>query len=420
MVVSVPVKPNVKPARVSKRWLRDILATLYRIRPATRADVASHAKLNNASVSRGLQQLVDAGIIRKVGKLDSEGGRPREIISLEPAAGTFIAMDLEGVTVRCTLTDLLGNMHVRWEERVSLGQALPIERVFAGIDLVMRDATPTQRERVQAIGVSFPGLLDEQGCLTAVNLGWHGVPLERLLRERYRLPVFLERDEATCIRAERSHGLAKHARDWMYLIVSNGIGVGFVVDGRHISGHTNMSGELGHVTVDPHSPVQCQCGKYGCLESIASTPAILRQYGELTGHTLSSLAGISLAEIFERARRGDVSAVAVVQRAGKALGFTLSHAVNLLNPELILLGGDIVSGEDLIIPLIRSEIERHALPQLASAVSFAASDLGPDIRLRGAASLAFHRCLRDPSLLDRLCHVPQLLDHSDSLTVLVP
>ncbi|HUQ93666.1 MAG TPA: ROK family protein [Bryobacteraceae bacterium] len=400
------MKPKVnKHAPVSRRWLRDILAALYRIRPATRADVASHAKLNNASVSRGLQQLDGAGIIRKVGKLDSRGGRPREVISLEPSACTFIAMDLEGVTVRCTLTDLLGNFRLRWEEQVSLGQALPVERVFAGIDVLLRDATPAQRERVQAIGVSFPGLLDEQGCLTAVNLGWHDVPLERLLTERYRLPVFLERDEATCIRAERSHGLAKQARDWMYLIVSNGIGVGFVVDGRHVSGHTKMSGELGHVTVDPHSTIQCQCGKYGCLETIASTPAILRQYGELTGSTASSLACIRLAEIFERARRGEVSALAVVKRAAEALGFTLSYAVNLLNPELILLGGDIVCGQDLILPWIRSEIARHALPQLASAVSFAVSDLGPDIRLRGAASLAFHRCLRDPSLLARLCRI---------------
>lgn len=398
-------KLNEKPVRVSQRWLRDILATLYRISPATRADVALHAKLNNASVSRGLQQLVDSGVIRKIGEHDSRGGRPREIVSIDAAAGAFIVIDLEGVTVRCALTDLLGDIHLRWEERVSVGKALPVRRVFAGIDIVLRDATAVQRERVQAIGVSFPGLLDEQGSLTAVNLGWKGVPLERLLRERYQVPVFLERDEATCIRAERSHGLAKHARDWIYLLVSNGVGVGLVVDGRHVSGHTKMSGELGHFTVDANSPTKCQCGKYGCLETLASTPAIIRHYGELTGHALSLPAAISLAEIFERARQADACALATVKRAGQALGFALSHAVNLLNPELIVLGGDSVSGHDLLIPLIRSEIECHALPQLAAVVRFATSDLGPDIRLRGAASLAFHRCLLEPSLLERLCGI---------------
>jgi predicted NBD/HSP70 family sugar kinase len=393
-----------KPARVSQRWLRDILTVLYRIRPATRADVADHAKLNTASVSRGLQLLADCGLILKIGERESGGGRPREVISIDPSAGAFLAIDLEGVTIRCALTDFFGGIQLRWEERVSLGESLPIEKVFEGIDTLLRQSE-TGRNRVHAIGVSFPGLLDEQGRLTAVNLGWRGMPLQKLLTQQYKLPVFLERDEATCIRAERSHGQVQHVRDWIYLIVSNGVGVGLVVDGRHVSGHTQMSGELGHVTVDADSALRCQCGKYGCLETVASTPAILAHYRKLlNGRTGDS--DVSLREIFERARDGDTSALAAIERAGKALGLALSHAVNLLNPELIMLGGDAVAGEDLLIPSLKSAIERHALPQLAAAIRFVVSDLGPDIRLRGAASLAFHGCLNSPMLLNRLCRVP--------------
>lgn len=394
--------PAIRSPRVSEKWLRDILTVLYRTRPATRADVVAHARLNNASVSRGLQQLIEAGVIRKLGELESGGGRPRELLAINPDAAEFVAVDLEGVAVRFARTDLLGSIRRRWEQVVSLKHQFPVEKVFEGIDIVLRDAAPAQR--VLALGVSFPGLMTQEGLLTAVNLGWRDVPLAKLLCERFHLPVFLERDEATCIRAERSHGRAKEARNWIYLLVGNGVGVGLVVDGRHVSGHNHMSGELGHITVDMQSNIQCQCGKYGCLETIASTPAIIQHYGQLTGHPPASLADISLAQIFERARRGDSAAMRCVERAGLALGLALSYAINLLNPELILLGGDIIPGEDLIAPLLRRQLERYALPQLARQVEIAASDLGPDIRLRGAASLAFHRCLADPRLLARLCN----------------
>jgi N-acetylglucosamine repressor len=398
---------TLRSARASDVWLRGILSSLYRIRPATRADVGRHARLNNASVSRGLNQLIDAGIIRKLGELESGGGRPRDLLAINPDAAGFVAVDLEGIAVRFAHTDFLGGIRRRWEAAVPLGHFFPVDKVFEGIDIVLRDATPGERDRVQAIGVSFPGLMTKEGLLTAVNLGWRDVPLERLLRDRFRLPVFLERDEGTSIRAERSHGRAKEARNWIYLIVSNGVGVGLVVDGRHVAGHTHMSGELGHVTIDSNLDVRCQCGKYGCLETVASTPAIVQYYGDLTGHPPASLAEISLSHIFELARRGDPAAVTTVERAGRALGLALSHAVNLLNPELILLGGDIVAGQDVLTPLLRKELGRHVLPHLARVVEIAASDLGPDVRLRGAASLAFHGCLAEPHLLARLCKLPE-------------
>jgi predicted NBD/HSP70 family sugar kinase len=397
---------EVKGPRVSQRWVKEILATLYRLSPATRADIAAKTTLNNASVSRALQLLMDAEIIRKLGERESGGGRPREVLSLNPDAGSFVAIDLEGVTVRFAHTDLLGGILRRWEEVVPLSEPLPVKKLFDGVDVVLRELTPSQREGVLAIGVSFPGLLDERGLLTAVNLGWHEVALEPLLRERYDLPVFLERDEGTCIRAERSHGAAGEARNWIYLLASNGIGVGIVVDGHHLFGHNHMAGELGHMVIDPSSPARCGCGKRGCLETVATTPAIIRHYAELTGGHPVELTRTSLAEIFARARRGDAAAASSIERAGKAIGVALSHAVNLLNPELIVLGGDLAAGDDLLTPLITGELQRHTLPQLLAPVRIVASELGPDIRLRGAASLAFHGCLSNPELLARLCRIP--------------
>jgi predicted NBD/HSP70 family sugar kinase len=383
--------------------MRDILATIYSLSRATRAEIAAQTKLNNASVSRALQHLVSVGLVRKLGEMDSGGGRPREVLSLNEDAAAFLAIDLEGVTVRFARTNLAGAIISRWEEVIPISAVFPVQKLYHGIDLILRDLTPSERDRVLAIGVSYPGLLDEHGLLTAVNLGWREIPLGQLLADRYALPAFFERDEGTCIRAERSHGQARDSRNWIYLLASHGIGVGLVVDGHHISGQTNMAGELGHVVIDPSSSVLCRCGKSGCLETVASTPAIVQRYAELVGRRARSLIDTSLDEIFARARRGDSAALAVIDRAGRAIGLALSHAVNLLNPELIVLGGDIASGEDLLTPRVREELNRHALPQLAETVRILSSNFGPDIRLRGAASLAFHRCVSNPKLLAKLC-----------------
>ena len=135
--------------------------------------------------------MIDAGVIRKLGELDSGGGRPREVLSLETQAGAFVAIDLEGVTVRFARTNLTGEIVRRCEVLVPFGKSLPLDALFDGIDTVLQDLPPNGRDTVLAIGVSFPGVLDRNGLLTAVNLGWRDVPLEGLLRYRYQLPVFL-------------------------------------------------------------------------------------------------------------------------------------------------------------------------------------------------------------------------------------
>lgn len=391
---------RAEAGRVSPRWIKEILATLYRLHKATRAEIAGRSSLNNASVSRGLQQLTDAGVIRKLGEIDSGGGRPREVLALEPDAAAFVAIDLEGATVQFARTSLTGEIIRRSEAAVPLGGVLPLESLFGGIAGVTRGLPQKGPGAPLAIGISFPGLLDQNGLLTALNLGWHDVPLKRLLQERCKTPVFLERDEQTCIRAERQYGCARDSRNWIYLLASNGIGVGLVVDGHHVSGHTQMAGELGHIVVDPSSTALCGCGKRGCLETVASTAAILRQYADG-----SRKRPASLAEVFDCARAGDPIALAVTERAARAIGLALSHAVNLLNPELLVIGGDIAAGQDLLVPVLQEELNRHALPQLAGSVKIVTSELGPDIRLRGAASLAFHACLGDPKLLAKVCRM---------------
>jgi predicted NBD/HSP70 family sugar kinase len=163
-----------------------------------------------------------------------------------------------------------------------------------------------------------------------------------------------------------------------------------------------MAGEIGHLTIDPDAEDQCGCGKKGCLEAIASSPNIVRQYCERTGHR-RQMRALRVTDVFERARSKDAAALTVVERAGRAIGIALSHAVNLLNPEIVILGGDLAAGEDLLLPAIQAQLARHVLPELMEGLRITTSGLGLDMRLRGAGALAFRKTLADPALLKKLC-----------------
>lgn len=388
--------------RLAKKWLQEVLKVLYRVRPATRTDIVTATQLNAASVSHALNFLLQRGVALKSGELESNGGRPPETLALNPAAGLFVAIDLEGTRVRFARTSFDGQIQKRWEEPIDFGTTFQLEQVIRGIDVVLENTSASEFENVLGIGISYPGLIDEEGRITAVNLGWDRLPLIAGLGEAINLPIYLERDARTSIIAERWLGRAKDVDNWIYVVSENGVGIGLFLDGRMHAGYREMAGELGHITIDPLASDECRCGRRGCLEAITSAPNIVRQYLERK-HISDRPSGLRVKEVFECARSNDEAAIAVVDRVGFALGLALAHCVNILSPQMIVCGGDLMEGADLLLPRIRRHVERHTLPQLSSKLVITTSGLGEDIRLTGAASLAFRRTIADPELLAKLC-----------------
>jgi predicted NBD/HSP70 family sugar kinase len=392
--------PSVK---IADQWLRTILSELYGRRNLTRSEILEATGLNAASVSHTLRYVLNRGLLLKVGEMKVRGGRRREVFSLNTEAGYFIAVDLEGDHIRFALTNFLGDVRCRWEEPLGFRQPLDPRKLIDGIGRVVRDLENSRRSRVLAMGVSYPGLLDSEGRLTAVNLGWTRFPLVNLLKETFPWPLFLEHDKHSCVLAECWHGAAQNYRNALFLIAEGGIGLGILVDGKPLEGAREFPGEIGHWKISPEATDLCNCGQEGCLEAIASSPNIVRQYLERSGRPRSEPAGLRVTDIFEKARQQDPIARAVLERAGRMLGLALSHAIGVLNPEIVILGGDIISAEDILLPVIRDEIERRTLPLSLEGVKITVSQLGLDVRLKGAASLAFREMLEDPKLLRKVC-----------------
>ena len=392
--------------KVADLWLRKTLQLLYQRRTVTRPEIIESTGLNLASVSQAMRLLLEHGTVLKMGDLHSDGGgRRREVFSLNPEAAYFIVSDIEGDCIRFALQSLNSDVRYRWEEHLGWTESMDVGKLIGGMLHTLRALNEDQRKRVVAAGISFPGLLDERGRLTAVNLGWTEYPLIAELNEKVRaselqgMPVYLEPHKHASVLAERWLGCASGCDHGLLLFAERGIGMGLVTGGRRVRGWRDMAGEIGHITIDPESREVCRCGKRGCLETVASTPSMVRDYMARTG----SGRELRITEIYQRARERDEAALATVERAARALGLALSHAVSLLNPSAIVLSGDLTAGEDLLIPLIREEIARHTLPALTWNLQISTSSLGLDLRLKGAGAHAFRRAIADPLLLKKIC-----------------
>ena len=393
-------KPRV---RIADQWLRQIMSLLYRRRNLTRNEIGEITGLNAASVSQALRYLLKRRLLLKAGEVRLSGRRRVDVFNLNAEAAYFVAVDLEGDQIRFALTNFLGDIRCRWEEALGFRQPLEPRKLIDGIGRVVRGLEGKRLSQVLAMGVSYPGLLDAEGRLTAVNLGWTKFPLIQLLKETFPWPLFLEHDKHSCVLAELWLGLAQGHRNALFLIAEGGIGLGILVDGKPLEGARNFAGEIGHWTVSAEADDLCNCGQRGCLEAIASSPNIVRQYLARIGGAQSESAGTSVTDVFEKARQQDPAACAVLERAGRALGLALSYAISILNPEIVILGGDIMLAEDVFVPIIREEIERRTLSLSLDSVKLTVSGLGFDVRLKGAASLAFREMLEDPAHLRRTC-----------------
>ena len=388
--------------RVPDQWLSSILLSMYQRPAITREEIIRGTQLNGGSVSQALRYLMDSGTILKIGELKSRAGRRRDVLKLNPEAGYFIAIDLETARIRYALTSLVGDIRFRWEQELDYGQGPNISNLLLGIEMVRRNLEPWQQSRVLAIGIACPGMLEADQLVTAVNLGWERFPLLDRLSEAISIPVFLGASCRAYVLAEQGVGSARNTSNCVYVELGKGIGAGIVVDRRYLDGNRHMAGEFGHITIDPSSDSQCNCGKRGCLEALASISSIVRQYAKLAGIPALEHDGTHVGEVFEKARRNDPAALQVVDTAVKAIGLGISHLVLLFNPALVILGGELLLGEDLLLPGIKRELANHLPAFLGAPPDVIVTSLGMDIGLKGSALLAFRNSLTSAESLKKL------------------
>jgi glucokinase len=310
----------------------------------------------------------------------------------------FIGIDLGGTQLRVAVADARGTVKsvIRVDTQARRGPDYVINRIVETIDQALAKSKQGRRG-VAAIGIGLPGPLNGATGMvySPANLpGWHNVPLSKILTRRTGIKTLLEHDASLAAFGEWRRGAGKGRRQMAYVTVSTGIGAGLILQGQLYRGAGGIAGELGHIVIQPGGPL-CTCGNRGCLEALASGTAIARMAREaVAGRARTSLRGLKgpnrpdARDVNQAAKQGDAVARRVLDQAGAALGIGLGTLVNLLNPELIVLGGSVMKAGSLIRAPMRASLLASSWAAARQGLRIVPPALGQDVGLIGAVEWA--------------------------------
>jgi predicted NBD/HSP70 family sugar kinase len=363
-----------------------VIDVLRRNGTATRGDIARITRLSRTTVASIVADLQARGLVAEPsgGTRSGARGRPAALLKLDPSAGAALGVDFGHRHVRIAVADLSST--VLAEEVVPLDVDNDADNALdVSTDLVAHvlGSAAVARERVIGAGMGLPGPFDgARGLINSTTIlpGWVGRDPVGELASRLDVQVEADNDANLGALAELMFGAGRGHRDAVYVKLSTGIGAGLVFRGSIYRGATGIAGELGHVQVE-RDGAACSCGGRGCLQTVAGIPRLLALASEAHGSDLTVQGLIDLVHA------GDFAARRIVGEAGRAVGRVLADLCNLINPEVIIVGGDLsVAGEPLLAG-IRESIDRHALPGAAEAVQVKPAVLGERAEVLGALAL---------------------------------
>jgi glucokinase-like ROK family protein len=377
-----------------------LYAYIHAKRQTSRVQLARALELSKASVSGGITTLLDLGLVREVGKQSSNGRGPRQmLLEVEPRARLVLGAQIGDERCTVVATDVYANIEDR--TTVPLKGMTPADATAAittGVETLRRRTSIP----ILGLGVGVPGVADATGRQVTISLGhhWSNVPLANELETALGLPVQLANRAKVAALGEHWSRADAGPESLVYVHMGTGIVAGIVLDGVLLFGRDGLAGELGHTTIVPNGP-PCDCGNRGCLQTLASTSAILREVRTRaqTPATLALVQRINRSSVPEglelvsqAAREGDQLAAQVLHEAATYLGVAIANLVNLYNPQAVVLGGPIILSADGIIPTITREIHRRAIRDALTALPIVASALpGEEAGAIGAAALFLER-----------------------------
>ncbi|EHM31105.1 ROK family transcriptional regulator [Streptomyces sp. W007] len=369
---------------------------------ATRAGVAARVGLTRAAVSSLVEQLMDSGFLTESGKTFSgQAGRPGTALKVARTGPAGLGVEINIDYVSVCVVDLAGTGRVRQTEHLDNRGAPAEEALARAARIAARTLESAYEQELRPVGaaLALPGLVSGGSVRQAPNLGWNEVPAQKVFADALAalrpghpvLPVASENEANLAALAELWFGGLGDVRSFLYLTGEIGVGGALVLGGELLRGAHGFAGEIGHVVVDPAGP-ECRCGSRGCLEQYAGQAALLRAAG------IEGIGGASgVLELERRAGAGDPRAVASVGEAGRMLGRVLSGAVNLIDPDAVVLGGIYRGLMPWLAPPADEELTGRVVSGLWSPGSgrLRASSVAGDAA-RGAAALVVQDVLDDP------------------------
>ncbi|PRX69538.1 putative NBD/HSP70 family sugar kinase [Nonomuraea fuscirosea] len=379
-----------------------VLGLLRKHGPLSRGELGKHCGLSRTTLYDILAELVAEGAVVTATSQDAPRGRgrPAETLTLNPDAGQAIGIDfarrglhVAAVNVAHEIVGSASEPHdadLPWEERVALAERLVGSLTGAGSGALRLGA-------LAAIGVGVVGAQVEGTDPDEKGSAPH--PAQLLLRERFGVPVLLDNNTRLAALGESIWGAAAGGQDVLYLRLSHGVGGGLVVGGSLHRGAYGLSGEFGHITVEPGG-ARCDCGGTGCLETVASIRAVLDAYRDAGGRAAD------IPELVKAVRAGETGALTLLSGVGARIGEVLAAVCNAIGPSVIVIGGELAETGPALIGPIEGALHDHVMPVSRQRVSLRRATLGEVAGALGGIALVLH----ESPLLSRYPAGPDLAE----------
>ena len=386
--MSVPPGPRLKPG--SQTSLRNanqrrVLETVRRHGRLTQAQISRRTALAPSTVSNIVHELIGAGLLAMEA---DNAGRRGQLISFRGSAGHVVGIDVGHRHLTVAVADLNQRILAQRRHDLPAGHrfAEGLELVSTVLDDLLEDAG-LPRSGLLAAGLTLPAPVDLEGRLisaAAILPAWGGIDVREESGRLLGLPVVVENDANAGALGELAWGAGRGTRNMVYVKVGHGVGSGLILNGSLFRGATGAAGEIGHSTLDERGKV-CRCGNRGCLETFVSSGEVARLLAGTHGPDLT------VEGLVDAALAGDVACGRVVGDTGRTLGPTVATLCNTLNPELVVIGGEIARAGELLLGPLRETVSRHGVHGNVRDLRIEAARLGLQAHVAGAVIVALQR-----------------------------
>jgi predicted NBD/HSP70 family sugar kinase len=360
---------------------RQIVLNYVRERePISRAEIARETELQRSTISAIVEDLKTEGLVEEVGEGESTGGRRPTLLKLRAVGPIAIGVSITPTCTTIATSDLAGRVIDQEEFLTDAGKT--INQVIE----VVREFTARYKGSIEGVGVSLPGLVDPSTgtALYIPYFLWRDLPISQMISNAVGLPVVIDNDANAVALAELWFGRPEvnDARDFILVLVAEGVGTGIIFDGQVYRGQRGAAGEFGHMVIGRGAPVPCSCGSDDCWEAFSSERAAIARYLKLSGAANET----TFIEVVDRALSGEANAKAALVETARQLGVGISNLIIGFSPEAVVVGGEIARAWDLIETALTETIANSVRRGLPSA-RILPSTLGEQPTLRGALSL---------------------------------
>ncbi|WP_439593569.1 ROK family protein [Microbacterium sp.] len=363
--------------------------------PRTRAELAKSTGLARSTIAARVDELMRLGLITPIAETVSTGGRPPSMFALNPSARLVLAADIGASHATLAVTDLAGAVIADRSEPldVRLGPELVLTWMVENAEGLLASIGRSSRD-LAAIGVGIPGPVEHstgQPVNPPIMPGWDRFDVPGWVRQHLDVPVLVDNDVNIMALGERALAYPG-VEHLMFVKIATGIGAGVISGGALQRGAQGIAGDIGHVRVARGAGVPCHCGNTGCLEALASGPAIARAL------RAQGVAAESGSDVIDLVKRGNIDAIQAVRQAGRDIGEVLTACVSLINPSVIAIGGSMARVGEHLIAGVREVVYTRSIPLATEHLAIVQSAAAQNAAVLGASMLAIEHALSPESL----------------------